>query len=373
MKFDYTTTFSLIEWLAVTGLVQCVFILVFVVFRARNWRQASIAIAYFVFLALAFGLQFALRLEDFEKPIRLALWFCRSMGAPLCYLLVLQVVRLTDLPERRHFLILLILPIVALAVFLIGQQRNLCDDDGGGWACDRVIDLLYWAGSMASALCMLALWAHKDLFPTLRGTKGGRERYWLIMTLIIANVLLVVVSLLLATGHLTLEDSDALQVTLGIAFAYLATTTLFRVYPLPVPLSTTSRAEAFLLNEEDRRIAARIRSLMELDKLYHEPEFSRADLAREVGISENTLSRVINQAFGKSFPRLLNELRVEDAKRMLHEPSIPIQVLAFEVGFNSLASFNRVFKEITGETPSAYRSKNAVAPKPGETVAKDSG
>ncbi|TAL35562.1 MAG: AraC family transcriptional regulator [Alphaproteobacteria bacterium] len=358
MKFDYTTTFSLIEWLAVTGLIQSVFILVFIVFNARNWRQASIALAYFLFLAASFGLQFALRLEDFEGPIRLALWVSREMGAPLCYLLVLQVVKLTDLPERRHFLILLVLPAVAIGVFLLGQARNFCDE--GGWRCQRVMDILYWIGSMASALCMLALWAHKDIFGKLRRLRGGRERYWLVITLVAANVLRVVVSLLLATGHLTMRDSDALQVTLGIALAYLATTTLFRVYPLPVPLNAASRARTMLFSDEERKIAEKVQKLMELDKVYHEPEFSRADLAREVGTSENTLSRVINRAFGKSFPKLLNELRVEDAKRMLHDPAIPIQVLAFEVGFNSLASFNRVFREVTGETPSEYRSSHKI-------------
>ena len=40
---------------------------------------------------------------------------------------------------------------------------------------------------------------------------------------------------------------------------------------------------------------------------------------------------------------------------MLHNPEIAIQVVAFEVGFNSLASFNRAFREITGKTPSEYR------------------
>ena len=128
-----------------------------------------------------------------------------------------------------------------------------------------------------------------------------------------------------------------------------------------------ARARASLLSEDEKQIADKVRNLMELDKLYHEPTFSRADLARELGTSENTLSRVINSAFGKSFPRLLNEFRVEDAKRMLRDPAIPIQVLAFEVGFNSLASFNRVFREITGETPSHYRSRVA-AGSPGETT-----
>lgn len=354
MLFDYHITFSLIEWLALTGLAQCVFILVYVVFRLRDWKQGSIAIAYFLFLALAFGLQFALRLEDFEKNIRLALWFSGAMGAPLCYLLVLQVVKLTEFPGWKHFLMLLVMPVTLGSAFGLSRVQNLCE--GSGLVCDRFFEALNWLGSMSGALCLLALFMHRGLFGKLWAAKGARERYWLIMTLIAANVLRVIVSMLLSTGHIALGDADALQVTLGIAFAYLATTTLFRVYPLPVQLNATSRI--LVLSEEEKKIAEKVRKLMELDKVYHEPSFSRADLAREVGASENTLSRAINRAFGKSFPRLLNEFRVDDAKRMLLDPSIPIQVLAFEVGFNSLASFNRVFREVTGETPSHYRSRH---------------
>lgn len=357
MHFDYQITFSLIEWVTLTGLAQCVFILVYIAFRVRDLRQASVAIAYFLSLAAAFGLQFALRLEDFEQPIRLALWFAGALGTPLCYLLVLQVVRLQSFPGARHFLILLSVPLtLAAAYFLFRLQHQSC---GGGLfpTCPKFFEALYWLWSMAGALCMLALFGHRDLFQRLAGDRGAKERYWLVITLVAANVLRVVVNLLLSTGNLTLGDADALQAVLGIAFAYLATTTLFRVYPLPVALHAGARAA--LLSEDEKRIADKVRSLMELEKLYQEPTFSRADLAREVGTSENTLSRVINSAFGKSFPRLLNELRVEDAKKMLQNPDIPIQVLAFEAGFNSLASFNRVFREVTGETPTQYRNASA--------------
>lgn len=352
MLFDYQITFSIIEWLALTGLVQSVFILVYIVFRLRDWRQGSIAIGYFLVLACSFGLQFALRLEDFERPLRFALWFAGTLTAPFCYLLVVQVVRLVAFPGWRHFLLLLLPPFAGLAALLLGRVQNMCE--GQGALCPRFFESLYWLGSMAGALCLLALFMHRGLFAKLLDNKGTKERYWLIMTLIAANVGRVVVNMFLSTGHISMVDADALQAILGLAFAYLAMTTLFRVYPLPVHLSATARGAA--LGEEDRKIADKVQRLMELDKLYHEPSFSRADLAREVGTSENTLSRAINRAFGKSFPRLLNEYRVEDAKRMLRDPGIPIQVLAFEVGFNSLASFNRVFREVTGETPSQYRS-----------------
>ncbi len=203
---------------------------------------------------------------------------------------------------------------------------------------------------------MLALFGHKNLFGALRKAKGGAERYWLVLTLVVANVGAVCISFFGALGNLEQSQSDALFVVLGLAFIYLAITTLFRVYPSPVQLNAEpTRFTMQAMTDEEKGIAAKVKTLMEVDKLYHEPAFCRADLARELDVSENTLSRVINVAFGKSFPRLLNEFRVDDAKRMLHDHAIPIQVVASEVGFNSLASFNRAFREITSITPTQYR------------------
>jgi AraC-like DNA-binding protein len=366
MHFDYDVTFSLFEWIALTGLAQCLFILVYVFFRVRDLRQGSIAIAYFLSLACAFGLRFALRLEDYEAPIRLALWFSGAIGVPLCYLLVLQVSRLHAFRGGRHLLWLLSVPAtLVVAVAMVRLQAPSCGLSFFA-LCPKFFEGLYWLWSMVGALCMLALFVQRDVFRRLGSDRGAKERYWLVITLIAANVLRIIVNLLLSTGNITLHDADGLQSVLGIAFAYLVTTTLFRVYPLPVALHTGARAVH--LSEEEKLIADKVRNLMELEKLYQEPTFSRADLAREVGTSENTLSRVINSAFGKSFPRLLNEFRVEDAKGMLRDPAIPIQVLAFEAGFNSLASFNRVFREVTGETPSHYRARAAL---PGHAKAGD--
>ncbi|MFN7113940.1 MAG: helix-turn-helix domain-containing protein [Alphaproteobacteria bacterium] len=354
---NYTVTFSLIEWLAITGLVQSVLILVYILFRVRNWRQAFIPIVYFLFLAAAFGFQFALRLEDYAQTIRYALWFCWAMGPPLCYLLVLQVVRLVDLPPARHFLILLTLP---AAVFLALMALPLTGGCKNGFVgCDGLQDLLYLTGSMAGAVSILALWLRKNIFSDLWRVKGGRERYWLVMMLVGVNLLALVISFMRSAEQIKSDEADALLVTLGIAFCYLATTTLFRVYPPPVSLNSASRAKLLTLSDEERVIADKIRILLEMDKVYQEHAFSRADLAREVGASESTVSKVINAAFGRSLPKLLNDYRIEDAKRMLADSSIPIQMVASDAGFNSLASFNRVFRDVTGETPSAWRQTHA--------------
>lgn len=354
MPFAYTTFFSLIEWLAITGFCQCVLILVYILFRVRNWRQASLAIGYFSLLAASFAFQFALRLEDFETGIHLALWFSWMMGPPLCYLLVLQVVKISGLPDGRHFWVLGLVPLALVGAIAISHFSGSCER--GSPLCPRFFDWLYWLGGMAGAFSMLLLWVNKNVFEGLWSMKGGHERYWLVLTLVTANVLVVVVNLSRLGGRIPAADADAILVALGLAFVYLAMTSLFRVYPPPVQLAGQSRFKSPDLSEDERKLADGVKRLMEVDKLYQEPTFSRADLARELHTSESTLSRVINIAFGKSFPRLLNELRVEDAKSMLKDPAIPVNVVAFEAGFNSLASFNRVFREITGETPTAFRA-----------------
>jgi AraC-like DNA-binding protein len=157
-----------------------------------------------------------------------------------------------------------------------------------------------------------------------------------------------------------IQEAEALLVTMGIAFVYLATTTLFRVYPPPVQLNTNSRTRLLALSEDEKALADKIRILLEMDKVYQEHSFGRADLARETGASESAVSKVVNAAFGRSLPKLLNELRVEDAKQLLRDPDISIQVVASESGFNSLASFNRVFRDVTGDTPSSYRATHVV-------------
>lgn len=359
----FSSTFNVIEWLAVTGLAQSVLIIVYIVFRVRNWRQASLALAYFVVLGLAFTLQFSLRLEGYEEPIRLMLWLCRTLGPLLCYLLVLQVAKGADLPEPRQFWFLALAPLALIAGFAIRHLTHVCAADT--LLCPGLFQWLQLLESISGGIAMLALFGHKNLFGVLRKAKGGMERYWLVLVLVIANVGAVCISFFGAMGSLEQSQSDALFVVLGLAFIYLAITTLFRVYPSPVQLSAEpTRFTMQAMTAEEKDIAAKVKKLMEVDKLYHEPAFSRADLARELDVSENTLSRVINVAFGKSFPRMLNEFRVDDAKRMLHDRAIPIQVVASEVGFNSLASFNRAFREITSITPTQYRLTTSPVPAP---------
>jgi AraC-like DNA-binding protein len=60
---------------------------------------------------------------------------------------------------------------------------------------------------------------------------------------------------------------------------------------------------------------------------------------------------------GKNFYNLVNDYRVEEVKRRLEDPQykhLTILAIAYDSGFNAKSSFNTIFKEKTGSTPSEY-------------------
>ncbi len=95
------------------------------------------------------------------------------------------------------------------------------------------------------------------------------------------------------------------------------------------------------------------------ERPYLDPNLSLASLADQIGVTDKVLSSVINVALGTTYTDYVNGLRVEDAKRRLADPSqahLTVLSIGLDAGFASKSTFNRVFKETTGQTPSAYRA-----------------
>ncbi len=97
------------------------------------------------------------------------------------------------------------------------------------------------------------------------------------------------------------------------------------------------------------------------EKIYLDPELSIGKLAAALDAPEHQVRALINRALGhRNFRAFLNENRLATAKAALADPekaATPILTIAMESGFNSLAPFNRAFKEATGDTPSAWRAR----------------
>lgn len=102
----------------------------------------------------------------------------------------------------------------------------------------------------------------------------------------------------------------------------------------------------------------KLKLVMDTEQVYLDPTIKLISLAEKLGISENALSNLLNQHIGKNFNDFVNEYRIEAAKKKLADPTLSrftIAAISYDCGFNSLATFQRCFKQFTGTTPSQYQ------------------
>jgi AraC family transcriptional regulator len=95
-----------------------------------------------------------------------------------------------------------------------------------------------------------------------------------------------------------------------------------------------------------------------LDSYVHDNlagKLSLSELARLLGVSVRHLSRVVKQTKGVSVHRWIADCRLEEARRLLSETSMPIQVIALRAAFTSAASFSTAFRATTGFSPGQFR------------------
>jgi len=358
-------TFSLAQILQLAGIVQCAYVIVLTLVRTDDYRFAALPIGLFAAILVGFLVQLLMSLDGLEgSPFLTGVYlFVETAVPPLMYLMVLELVK-HKVPAAPHWLILglplLAVPVINVAVSAetVCVGDDLCVDPFPFFALFRVI-----AG--VAILGLLLVMASRDM-RTLRQQDMGKEKYWLVIALIGAIIALLTVNLL--STFKTLDEHQATFVTtaLQLLLVYLLTSSLFRVYTASVAIRPSPARERAKeggrepLTEKEQQLVERINELMTLDKVYQEASYSRKDLAQELAIAEHQLSRIINTAFEMSFSDLVNRHRVEEAKYLLRTSDQPVSTIAFDVGFNSLASFNRVFRKVTDQTPTAFRqSSNA--------------
>ncbi|MCK5284758.1 MAG: helix-turn-helix transcriptional regulator [Alphaproteobacteria bacterium] len=334
--------FTIPEILSLIGVAQCLYIIVYIAFRAGRISRAGLPLLYFFILGLAFLSDFAYGyISELWNYYEHAQWFAWFYVPPISVLLIIQIARITRVPAIHHYWILFLIPVAYFISLSISQSY------------EDLQDWLTISGLVAGVLSMLVIWGNRGLFESILTQKIGKERYWLIIALIFMNIFFLG-GMFAALSYESINQNIILLRTLfGLGFVYLVSTSLFRIYPQAVEISEKSGANNLSFEEMD--IAFKIERLLAFDKVYQEASYSRTDLARECDISESVLSRIINAYFKQSFPQLMNEYRVIDATQLLLETNASISVIANDVGFNSLASFNRVFKDIVGKTPSSYR------------------
>lgn len=342
--------FSLFEIVSLLGVAQSLYIVVYLLFRSGRISRGGVPLVYFLNMsALFIWCFFEYNLPEFTHNFPLMKWSLWSLQAPLCCLLILQVAQIYKVPAVQDYWVILLVPAAYIAASVLSDYWPCKAGD-----CQFFDELLWLGGAFSSALSLLSLWFNRAKIIGLTAEKNHKERYWLILALLIINAVSIMTVFVALGVEAWPSDLDLIILLYGLALVYLAGTSLFRIYPQAVHVAAAPMKKA-TLSLEDVALSEKIEELIFVQKVYLEPKYCRADMARECDVSEAQISKVISVHFGQSFPQLLNAYRVDTARHLLKQTDAPIKIIAEESGFSSLASFNRVFKDVTGHPPSFFR------------------
>ena len=117
-------------------------------------------------------------------------------------------------------------------------------------------------------------------------------------------------------------------------------------------------ATTLLKEDEMDDYIKKIVQYMDEEKPYLDADISLPELSERMNIPSHHLSRVINEKLNLNFFDFINQYRVEEVKSRIHAPQyehLSILGIAFDSGFNTKSAFNRVFKKMTGMTPSEFK------------------
>lgn len=125
---------------------------------------------------------------------------------------------------------------------------------------------------------------------------------------------------------------------------------------------TVRKYETSTLDREDLdEQLQRLQAYMRRERPWKDGELRLGDLAEALDLAPHHLSQIINDGLEMNFFEFVNRYRVEEAEKMLADPSnreLTILHIAYEAGFNNKTSFNKAFKENAGKTPSQFKKEH---------------
>lgn len=205
-------------------------------------------------------------------------------------------------------------------------------------------------------LVVLGLWTLLDglRHDLVEQRRRSRVRFALVSGTVIFAV---IVARLVLHGERLDRLFDGLRLTLTLAALYGLSLRGLRIRP--EFLGSVRDGRPAQLSPEETEYVRRLRRLCEEERLYRTEGLTIGDLARRLELPEYRVRRLINGSLGyRNFNDFLNRYRIDEARELLvARRDLPVLRLAMDLGFRSLSSFNKAFKDLTGTTPSAYRQQ----------------
>jgi AraC-like DNA-binding protein len=357
--------------------------------KNKSTSDRILTLWMFIILVHLFLLYLMLTGDVFSYPFLLGL----DMPLPLVHgvLLFFYVSFLTkQLPENRKLLLLHLVPVTAMYLYLVpffmlsnDQKIEVYRLHGAGYESFMLVRLyaIRLSGIVYVAWSVVLLRKHRD---NIRDQYSDLEKInlqWLqILTLGLAGIWFLVIFF----GHDTLIMGSMVAFVFLVGFFGIRQAEIFTTNPLvadgkeqnetlsgpgaageeipdqPVPAGAEPKKKypkSGLTEETAGELHRALIRLMSEDALYKKSDLSINDLSTRLGVHSNYLSQVINQKEQKNFYDFVNTYRLAEFKRLVAMPrnqQFTLLSLAYDCGFSSKSSFNRYFKEATGQTPSQY-------------------
>lgn len=172
--------------------------------------------------------------------------------------------------------------------------------------------------------------------------------------LVVLLLIRLILPVILNSGF---EIHQYFHLTLGLYFMLLT------YHFIQIPGAKPESNQSFNLIQEQvnyqEQIKRKLKTVMERDRAYLNPELTLNDVAELTGMRLVEISNFINNKLGRNFNDFVNEYRVKAFKDLVSSKDRDVKAtiieLAYDSGFNSKASFNRIFKEQTGFTPTEFK------------------
>jgi AraC-like DNA-binding protein len=112
-----------------------------------------------------------------------------------------------------------------------------------------------------------------------------------------------------------------------------------------------------ILIQRDHAEPPMITKAKEFIRKHHAEDLSLPQVAQFVSACPFHFCKLFKRATGLTFTKFLSRVRIESSRNLLINPQLRVSEVAYEVGFQSLTHFNRVFQKILGQSPTEYRLK----------------
>lgn len=312
-------------------------------------------------------------------------YYLVNMGllmAPLIYFYVRSILEPQFKLQKKHLwhvLPWLLFFITKVFILVYDSQQPNFDEHQNGYLVENfqwpILDPIVQAFSLAQTMVYLAFsfqlyYRYKQNLNQFFSNVAEKELKWVQIFLLVYSFLFVydviqgvVDSLIVSLSWIQMWWIELLS---AIALLYFGVKGYFTDFGFLEEFRKTNlpKSQKTHIEKEEPTSKSKVdsekeslRILFEKDKIYLDPELNLAQLSEKLALPRSEVSLLINVGFGKNFNDFVNHFRIEQFKNRLQKgdhQQLSLLGLAFDCGFNSKATFNRVFKKEVQQTPSEY-------------------